>query len=480
LLGSALAGCAGLGSEADQPGPAPHAAVPPTQAAAAPTNSPAGAPAAGAPAQKEPATAPAPTSADAPAVWAEQGSHFEGFVASRLDERWTDGAHDLDWTNLVSVDWSDPRRPWIKAHVVARVAADLDGRQARGVYNGLSDTHDQSVDFKLYDAYVDIAPADGLGQLRIGRQLEFDAPEIVHYDGLSFRSHPTAEKEFTVGLYGGIPVRLYQGTSDNRSLLGAFAEERPWKGGRARVDWMHLVDDTVPDTGNGIIGLGLWQQFENGWAGEAQYTRLEDQDRDLRMRAQWTSASSGFTAAATYYQLFGALNELPADIDPYTAVLMALFPYRQFGLSTSAELSKRVVLDLAIDARRVDDSSDLGEFNRDWERYRATAVLRDVLAQHLDLSVSGDVWDGDDRDTTTWGVDLNYDTREQWKFSAGSYYSLYKYDLFQNSERDDVRTWYARADWKLTPKLSLELGYVYEDADQNQYNVVRGGAVWHF
>jgi outer membrane receptor protein involved in Fe transport len=159
---------------------------------------------------------------------------------------------------------------------------------------------------------------------------------------------------------------------------------------------------------------------------------------------------------------------------------MALFPYRQFGLSTSAELSKRVVLDLAIDARRVDDSSDLGEFNRDWERYRATAVLRDVLAQHLDLSVSGDVWDGDDRDTTTWGVDLNYDTREQWKFSAGSYYSLYKYDLFQNSERDDVRTWYARADWKLTPKLSLELGYVYEDADQNQYNVVRGGAVWHF
>ena len=92
LLGSALAGCAGLGSEAEQPAPAPHAAVPPTQAPAAP--------AAAAPAQNAPAAVPAPTSAAKPALGAEQGARFEGFISSRLVERWTSGDHDLDWINL--------------------------------------------------------------------------------------------------------------------------------------------------------------------------------------------------------------------------------------------------------------------------------------------------------------------------------------------------------------------------------------------
>jgi hypothetical protein len=462
LLGSALAGCASLGSEAAPP-------------AAAPAKAPAAAPA-----RPKQAPAQSPTPSDKPAIAAEQGARIEGFVSSKLVARWTGGDKDVDLNNLVSLDWSDPRHAWIKAHLVARLSADLNGRQPGSVFNGLSDLHDQAVDFKLYDAYVDILPPDELGQLRIGRQLEFQTPQIVHYDGLSFRTHPTGEREFTAGFYGGIPVRLYEGTTDRRSLIGAFAEERPWKNGRARIDWMHLEDETQPDSGNGILGLGLWQRFEGGWSGEGQYTRLEDQDRDLRLRTQWTSASSGFSAAATYYQLFQTQNELPADIDPYTSILLALFPYRQYGLSVSTELGEKLQLDLGADARRVDDSADVGEFNRDWERYRATLVFRDVLASNLDLSLFDDLWDGDGRDTASWGADLSYDTRQEWKFGAGSYYSLYKYDIFQNSERDDVRTWYARATWKLGPKLTLELNYDYEDDNLEQYNALRGGALWRF
>jgi len=471
LFGSALAGCTSLGSDPDSPAPAPHAAAP---AAVAQT------PAAGQPAQPGPAAVPASTEGQKPVVEAEQGARIEGYLSSRLVERWGSGDQDLDFVNLLSMDWSDPRHAWIRAHFTARISADLDGQQSGSVYNGLSDLHDQSVDFKLYDAYVDIIPAEGIGQLRIGRQFEYDTPEIVNYDGLSLRTHPTGEHEFTAGLYGGIPVRLYQGTSDQRSLIGAFAEDRPWKGGRARFDWMHLQDETVPDSSNGILGLGLWQRFENGWSGEAQYTRLEDQDRDLHMRAQWTSPNAGFNASMTYYQLFQTEDQLPADIDPYTAILMSLYPYRQFGAAISTEISQKVRLDLSVDARRVNDAADVGEFNRDWERYRATTVFSSVLAPHFDVGLFGDLWDGDGRDTTAWGVDLTYDTQQQWKFGLGSYYSLYKYDIYQATERDDVRTYYARATWKLNPRLTAELGYDYEDDDQQQYNALRGGVVWHF
>jgi hypothetical protein len=495
LLGLLLSGCAGLGSESPAPAapaappkPAPPAANPSAPAVA--QGAPAAAQAAPAAAQAEPAAtqnapaqpAPVPTPAagEKPVVGAEEGAHVEGFVSARLVSRWTDGDSDLDLTSVVALDWSDPRHAWIRAHFEGRITADLDGKTSGSQYNGLSDLNNQSLDFDLYSAYADILPADGLGRLRIGRQFEIDTPEIVHYDGLSFVTNPSGDKEFIAGAYVGIPVRLYADRSERRSVFGVYAEERPWEGGRARFDWMHLEDDTLADSGNGILGLGLWQQFHGGWSGEAQYTRLEDQDRDLRLHAQWTSPNSGFTGRVDWYQQFQTLNQLPQDIDPYTEILLELFPYQQFGASISTELGSKLQLDLAADARRVSDSADLGEFNRDWERYRSTLVFLGLFAPQLDLSLFGDLWDGDNRDTEAWGFDLAYDTREEWKFGAGSYYSLYKYDMFLNSERDDVRTWYARANWKVGPKLTLELVYDYEDDDLQQYNALRGGAVWRF
>jgi hypothetical protein len=149
-------------------------------------------------------------------------------------------------------------------------------------------------------------------------------------------------------------------------------------------------------------------------------------------------------------------------------------------LTASTELSEKVLLDLSFDQRRVDDSGDLGQFNRDWERYRATAVFRDAFTPHLDASLSADLWDGDGNDTTTWGADLSYDTQSEWKFGAGSYYSLYKYDLLSQSERDDVRTYYARSTYKVGPKLTLELSYDFENDTAGQYNALRGGALWRF
>jgi len=483
LLASALAGCANLGNEAvPAADPPAKVAAPaqPTAAQAPAAQAPAKAPAAGEPAAASTNSAPPAPAAEKPALPAEQGARLEGSIASRLVLRSSGSDHDADFNNLISLDWSDPRHAWVKAHLVTRIDIDLDGKQAGNVFNGLTDVHNGAVDVKLYEAWFDIVPPEGLGQLRLGRQIEADTPEIIQFDGLDFRTQQTGEHDFSAGFYGGVPVRLYQGTSDSRSLAGAFVEERPWQGGRARVDWMHLVDETVNPSGNGILGLSLWQRFENGWSGDAEYTRLEDQDRDLRLHGQWTSPQSGFTAQASYYQLFQTQNQLPQGMDPYTSILMELFPYEQFGASISTEISEKITLDLAADARRVGDAGNLGEFNRDWERYRATVVLPALFESGFDLSVFDDLWNGDGRDISSWGLDLSYDTKAQWKFAVGSYYSLYKYDLFLNTERDDVRTYYGRANWKLSKQLSFELCYDYEDDSLDTYNALRGGAVWRF
>ena len=132
------------------------------------------------------------------------------------------------------------------------------------------------------------------------------------------------------------------------------------------------------------------------------------------------------------------------------------------------------------DVRLVSDSGDVGEFNRDWERYYVTTTLNDLPAQHLALSLTADRWDDDDRDTSSFGADLSYDADERWRGALGTYYSLYKYQLLEFDEREDVRTYYARASYELSARLELELLYEFEDDDLDTYNTLRLGARWQF
>jgi hypothetical protein len=139
-----------------------------------------------------------------------------------------------------------------------------------------------------------------------------------------------------------------------------------------------------------------------------------------------------------------------------------------------------MLLDLGIDVRRVDDSSDVGEFNREWERYYATATWADLLAEGFALSVTVDRWDDDERDTSSFGADLSWDPGRRWKASIGTYYSLYKYEFLEFDERDDVRTYYVRAGYDLCANVDLDLLYELEDDDQDTYNTLRVGTVWRF
>ena len=456
LLACTLAGCA---SVAESSAPAP-----------APVNPP-----------QDPVAAQSPDPQPSAVGGEDARAHFTGFVSARLLARFAGGEHDADLVGLVSVDYSDPRRAWIRAHATARLALDLDGSSPGSPFDGLSDLYDQALEARLYDAYVDLEPPDGIGRLRVGRQYEALSPETVHFDGLAFHTEPAGPSELSAGFYGGAPVHLYEAREEGESLLGSFVEARPWAHARARLDWMHL-DDTalLGPVAADLFGLGLWQRFEGGLAAEGQYTRLGDEDRDLRLRGEYQAEDGSLALRATYYQLFQTQNELPDVIDPYSAVLQEYFPYRQGGLSLTSELGHDVALDLGADLRRVDDADDVGEFNRDWERYRIGLAFRDAFTRGLTLTLSADQWDGDERDIGTWGANLDYQDEGAWRYSAGSYYSLYKYDLYSNSERDDVRTYYARAVYKVGPQLSFELGYDYEDDVFEQYHILRGGALWRF
>ena len=79
----------------------------------------------------------------------------------------------------------------------------------------------------------------------------------------------------------------------------------------------------------------------------------------------------------------------------------------------------------------------------------------------------------------SWGADASYDFGKT-SASLGTYWSLYKFDLFSNSERDHVRTWFLRLRHKLQAAVTVDGDYEFEDDDFDQYHRFRLGVTWRF
>ncbi len=408
---------------------------------------------------------------------------MHGSLSVRYRGRIDGDDQDHEVGGLLALDLADPGVPWISGHLQARVDVDLEGSDDDEVFSDLSDTYDSNVIPKLYLAYADIAldarPEDSPGTLRVGRQSDPRLPEVLRLDGLSYLTRPMGENEVEVGAYGGIPVHLYESSAEGDLTYGTFVEGRPWTDGRARLDWMHLEDElTLGDQRDDLLSLGLWQDLARRWRLEAEYSHLEGDPRDLRLRALFTDPDSETIVRAGYFELLETQRAHATELDPFFEQLLEHFPFRQTTLNVSQAFGVHTVVDAGFDLRRVRDSGDVGEFNRDWERYYATATLHDLPAEGVALSVTADRWDDDDRDTSTLGADLSYAAEERWEAAIGSYYSLYKYELLELDERDDVRTYYTRASYELSARLELEMLYEFEDDDLDTYHTLRLGALW--
>src|SRR5688572_13545881 len=406
-----------------------------------------------------------------------------GSLSARFRARSNGDDHDQDLGAVLALDIADPAAPWISGHFQARADADIDGED--GTFGELSDTYDSDIVSKLYLAYAEIAldkqPEQSPGTLRLGRQSDPRLPEVLRLDGVSYTTRPLGESEVELGAYGGLPVHLYESSSDGDLAYGTFAEGRPWDGGRARVDWMHLDDELkLGDQRDDLLALGLWQDVAQGLRFEGAYSHLEGDPRDLRLRGFFDSPSSQTIVRLGYFQLLETQTAHATELDPFFEALQEYFPYRQASMNIAQALGEHATLDVGLDVRRLVDSGDEGEFNREWNRYYATATWSDLVAEGLALSVTVDRWDDDDRDVSSLGADFSWDSDGRWTASLGTYYSLYKYQFLEFDERDDVRTYYARAGYDLSASVDLELLYEFEDDDSDTYNTLRVGSVWRF
>ncbi len=426
-------------------------------------------------------------SAEGAPLVADDGDGFglHGSFTGRWRARKSGDAQDQDVYGVLGFDVGDSSQDSITGHFLGRISADIDGQgdaDSQQVFGSLQDTYGETAHVDLYEASVDFnRPFDAPLTVRAGRQFDYATPELAHFDGVRVESEPMGKSKIVAGVFGGVPVRLYDATSIGDQIVGAWTEARPWTGGRVRADWMHLHQDAEPSSYyNDLLGLSLWQRLGSHLLVDAGYTRLEEADRDVRLRATYDDGEGDLMVQAGYYRLLNPQADFAYEFDPFYATLQEYQPFGQYRLLVSKALGDDLRLDVGGDLRDLEDGDDENFLNHGYERGYATVVLSDLVTHGLDLSLTGDAWNSDDQDIRTWGVDVTWTPDSTWRASVGSSYALYKYDVAQDVERDDVRVWYARARRKLDTAWTIDLAYEYEDDDFDDYQQITAGATWHF
>jgi hypothetical protein len=99
-----------------------------------------------------------------------EGYAIHGSLYSRYVGRWTNGDHDNDLAEVLSLELGDKKKDPVTGFVNAEGLADLDGKSGvSSPYYSLADTYDSAVTGKLYYAYADVNSVKSLETLLLGR-----------------------------------------------------------------------------------------------------------------------------------------------------------------------------------------------------------------------------------------------------------------------------------------------------------------------
>lgn len=415
------------------------------------------------------------------------GIPVNGFLSMKYRLRSTSGASDSDLYEHLSLDIGDAEKHTITAHIFLRATEDLDGEHSEEgffEFDGITDSYSSSVNARFYEGYIDVHRLGFVELIRAGRQFSYETPIILQYDG--GRLETIAWKDvfdLRAGVYGGIPVHLYESSASGDWLFGAYAEARFFKGNRVRIDYIRAVDDYKDgEARDDYWALGVWQSILTDLFANLQFSILEGESRDLRVRVNWTEPEWDLHVDLSWYQLFQDQEILSIDQDFFFQSLLEYFPYMQGRLLVSKGFGENWIVQGGLDVRRLRDEDDEGSFNREFTHFYVGPSVSDWPWKGFTGSVMLDVWGvtGSDGDIFTFSLDLAQKFTDDFKAAIGTSWAAYKYDYFTESEREDVRTYYIKGTYDVNPQLKVDLGYEFEDADIGNFHTLKVGVGYSF
>ncbi len=418
-----------------------------------------------------------------------------GSLLNRYRIRHGVGETDQDISEFITVDIGEKARDMATAHIDAGVFADLNrhhkGRRS-DVFSDLWDTYNQPVNARVYSAYVDFNKICGVDFLRVGRQFDYDAPEILEYEGARLDTKAIcALHDLAFSFYAGAPVHQFEKSLTGDWLAGLAAEIKPWDYAKFRFDYIHINDNfsdwVIPSkdpllkslSANGgtrtneITSLSFWQAFKNPNLNvNGHFSLIDGEARDLQIRSVYNNTCERMQISGTYSIWFKPETQLVTEFDPYYETLRRQEPYQRGSVTFSKGLLECLWLDAGAASRRLVGDATPQLFNREFDRFFLTLQTRDFLKKGLKVSATASHWEGKDHapSTTQYGGDVSYEWCKHLETTIGTDYELYKYDFFQNTEHDQDRTVFIRQRWKPTRWAKLDGRYEYEQSRSQRFH----------
>lgn len=446
---------------------------------------------------EEEAAAPAgedPVETSAEAVVAEQtpsaGYEVSGSLSLSYRARIKGGRNDEDLYGYLSLSGGTSGVDDVTFHIFGRGTLDLDGDEDRSnLFTSLNDIGRDPLNLKLYEAYVSLeggaAPSFlGIRRIQVGRQ-NVVARFSYLVDGARIEFEPVEGLgNMRIALFGGVPEYLYESNRSGDWLVGADVRFRPFDRTDVSLRYTHIEDgDSFVDGGSLQDDYGsvtIRQGFSDNVFLSATWNSLDGNTRDATLRLDWNVPDADLSIRASYRFQNDIEKEFTTVFDSYVGVLGKSFAYGQFNLEISKLLGEHFAVDGGFTVRQLIDDAKDSPFNREFFRGWLTLSSIKWPTNCLSLSLTGEYWDGDDDKTASAGFEAIWRPCDPLRFTVGSYYSLYKYDLFTVDERQDATTLYLKIRWKLPEDLRFDGRYEYETGDEGTFHSILLGLTWSF
>jgi hypothetical protein len=396
---------------------------------------------------------------------------------------------DQDLFGELRFDMRMPKTNRFEFHFLGTLRSDLDGNSdLTGFYplEDIGNTYRTDTHGYLYDAHLGINdPLPFLTQVRIGRQ-EGLRDEPAFFDGLATDIRMSRLVNLT--LYGGAAVRFYDTDTHwgDDTLAGAGLDVTPAPYTKLSVDYLTIKEKSALspaiDQQDKMVSLRLWQSIASFLKASVKYRYLNSDPRDLNIRVVATIAPADMDLNFNYFRQFNKENELANELSHYYDVLGQSSPYQSYDVKLRKLLGAHYAIDLGYFKRELLEESQTSSFDRDFSRTFILFEVMDLPGDGISFTLTGERWYTKGRDYNSSGLDMGYRFKNMKNASVnvGTYYSLYKYDYYNElGLRQNVHTYYVNGKMPLGKGVSINSSYEYEDSIE-KYQTFKLGMRYDF
>ena len=415
-------------------------------------------------------------------------SPFEisGSIATSYRRRSRGSDHDNDLYGYLRLGGARADGSGPSFHFYGRGTLDLDddAGDSGSRFRSLNDLGGEALDAHVYEAWVEL-PTDALGleSVRIGRQTVHAAYTYL-VDGARLRfAEIDGLARLRPSLFGGVPEYLYDSSRSGDWIVGLDLPFRPAERTRVELRYVHSEEGDTATGGSetdDFTSVALFQGLGPDAQLSAEWNTIDGSTRDVAARLHWDFPEPELSLHAKWAYQSSITKEFTTVYDSLVGVLGESYAFHDISLEATKLLGEHFAVNAGAALRELVDDDREGPFNREYRRAWVSVSSRRWLREDLELSLTGEVWETDDDRERSIGAEARWFPTEELRITGGTYYSLYKYDLFEVREREDVTTWFLKARYRTDGGLQLDGRCELEHGGEGDTLSLLAGLTWRF